>query len=158
MLRYTTAIALLLATSACASANGNPYNLQPEVLRMQQSQVVIYRTGGMMPAPAPTLTIDGVERCDIAAGGYTVINAKPNQTIRLRLKRLGDIFPSEVTFQAPAGQRKFVEVDFNRGGMVAHSFTGLIGGSLIDQRGSFIFADGNESDARSTSEDVTCRR
>lgn len=158
MLRITSALALLLATSACASATGNPYNLQPEVIRMSQSQVVIYRTGGGIPVPAPTLTINGVERCDIASGGYTVLNVKPNQTVRLRLKRLGDIYPSEVTFQAGAGQRKFVEVSFNQGGMFAHSFTGLVGGSLIDQRGSFVFADGNESDARSTSEDVTCRR
>lgn len=156
MLRTTTAIAILLATSACASANGNAYT--DTALRNNQSQVVIYRTGGVLPAPSPTLTIDGIERCDLASGGYTTLNVRPNQHVKLRLKRLGDIWPSTVTLQAGAGQRKYVEVAFNTGGMFAHSFTGLVGGSLIDQRGSFMFADGDASDAETTREVLSCRR
>lgn len=156
MLHTTTAIAILLATTACASANGNAYI--DTALKNNQSQVVIYRTGGGIPVPSPTLTIDGIERCDLASGGYTVLDLKPNQTVKLRLKRLGDIWPSTITYQAGAGQRKYVEVAFNTGGMFAHSFTGLVGGSLIDQRGSFVFADGEAEDAATTREDVSCRR
>ena len=156
MLRKTTAIIAILALSACASAGGSNYATKP--LKSSQSQLVIYRTGGGIPVPAPTLYVNGVERCDIASGGYTIVNVKPNQKVKLRLKRLGDIYPSEITAQAGAGERQFIEVGFNTGGMFAHSFTGLIGGSLIDQRGSFTFSDGSESDASGTSEDLSCRR
>lgn len=148
---------LALATlTACASADGGQYAADHKKLTDKQSQIVVYREDGLLPAPAPTVSVDGEERCKLPAGGYFAIDAKPFQSVKLRLRRLGDIWPSDVTVTSQPGLRQFYRVDFNTGGMIAHSVGGLVGGSAVSQRGAFVFADGAESEAADTKEATDC--
>ncbi|PZP84146.1 MAG: hypothetical protein DI582_09520 [Azospirillum brasilense] len=145
-----------LYLTACASADGVQY-AEHRKLSDKQSQIIVYREDGLLAAPAPTVSVNGQERCKLPAGGYFTIDAKPFQSVRLKLKRLGDIWPSEATVTTQPGLRQFYRVDFNTGGMIAHSVGGLVGGSAVSQRGSFVFADGVDAEAAETKEATNCR-
>lgn len=157
MTRTLAALMCLLSSTACATADGRTFQAIPHTLQMEQSEIVIYRNPGSL-APGPTLSIDNVERCKIASGGYTTIKVAPNSTVRLKLRRFGDISSSEVTLNTLPGKRQYYRVTFNTGGMFAYAATGLIGGTIIDQRGTFLFEDGNEQEASGTREDLSCIR
>lgn len=146
----------LVTLTACASADGGGYPSQQAKLSDKQSEIIVYREDGLLAAPAPTVSVNGQERCKLTAGGYFTIDAKPFQSVRLKLKRLGDIWPSEATVNTQPGLRQFYRVDFNTGGMIAHSMGGLVGGSAVSQRGAFVFADGAESEAAETKEATDC--
>lgn len=147
----------MIAMTACASANGELYSASGKKLTENQSQIVVYREDGLITVPAPTISVDGKERCKLPAGGYFAIDAQPFQSVRLKLKRFGDIWPSEATMTTQPGLRQFYRVDFNTGGMIAHSVGGLVGGSAVSQRGAFVFADGAESEATEAREAEECR-
>lgn len=93
--------------------------------------------------------VNGQLACDLPRGGYFVVSAKPNQTIKLSYEPKLNWQESVYTVTPKAGQTIYVSVEYNLSGTLISSL-GLIWSA--GQEASFVLREGNANEAASTRE------
>lgn len=130
----------ILFLAACATAAGPTY--QPVKVGKGEAKIVVYRQS-TRPESTP-VKVNGKLACDLPRDGYFVVNAKPNQPIKLSYEPKMNWQESVYTITPKAGQTLYVSVEYNLAGTLISSL-GLIWSA--GQEATFVFREGNADEA-----------
>ncbi len=137
----------VLTLAACATPAGPLY--KPEPIKKGQAKLVVYRPKGsilLSGRGAPSIKINGIERCNIDDGRYFSVDI-PSGTTTLSTRLIGDIYTSQYALPARAGSTIYVKVLFNEPSVYGQIAAGVIASSALTQEGTFLFREGNASEA-----------